>query len=278
MNGEQIAVARTFLFVPASRPDRFASAVCSGADIVVVDLEDAVSHADKDEARDNLGRLDPALNNVIVRINAVGTPWHEADLRVVSERGLFVMLPKSHDGEAVAEVAAATGPLIALVESAVGVLDARQIAAAPGVVRLAFGHLDLAAELDVAPDEHGVMSPARAALVLASAAAGLPGPIDGVTVETVDTDAVRADTRRARRLGFTAKLCIHPRQLAAVAEEFTPSSAEIIEAQRIVEAGSSGGAAVLDGRMVDRPVLLRAQRILRAAATNHQPPKGSSTS
>lgn len=262
-----LAAARTFLFVPGDRPDRYAKAHASGADQVIVDLEDAVAPADKDAARAHVAAWLEAGHRPVVRINAPGTPWAEADLAVAAEHGCPVMVPKSDDPAALSELAARTAgrcPLVALIETARGVLRAPEVAGVPGVVRLAFGNVDLAADLGVAPDDHLALTHARSQVVLASAAAGLCPPVDGVTTAVRDTDTLTADVAHGRRLGFTGKLCVHPTQLPYVADGFGPSEAELAWARSVLDAGDT--VTTVDGQMVDRPVLERARRILAQEA------------
>jgi citrate lyase subunit beta/citryl-CoA lyase len=157
--------------------------------------------------------------------------------------------------------------VIALIESALGIANARALATLPVVERLAFGNLDLALDLGLRGHGEDDLAPHRAEVVLASRLAGLPAPIDGVTPALDDEARLRVDVQRARRLGFGAKLCIHPRQVAAVHEGLTPNEAEVAWARRVVEAAGSaeGAAVVVDGTMVDTPVLRRARAILEEA-------------
>jgi len=250
------------LFVPGDRPERFARAAATGA-LVVIDLEDAVRPGDKPAARDAARSWLAAGNRAVVRINGVGTEWHAADVAALSTvDGATAMLPKAEEPAAIEALADALGPspsVIALVETAAGVLNAARVALAPGVLRLAFGHLDLAAQLGVDPGS---------TLVLASAAAGLPGPIDGVTTDLSDDGPLAADAAYARTLGFTGKLCIHPRQIAVVAGVFGPTADELAWATRIMSAaGDTTAVVTVDGHMVDRPVVERARRLLARADT-----------
>jgi citrate lyase subunit beta / citryl-CoA lyase len=254
--------ARTLLFVPADRPDRFAKAAASGADGVIVDLEDAVAPADKDAAREHARRWLAAGNTALVRVNAADTPWHAADVAALAGLATAFVLPKAERPEDVERLA---GPVIPLVETAAGVAAAREVCSVPGVVRPAFGSIDLAAELGVDPDSHTALLHARSALVLVAAAAGCVPPLDGVTTALDDQDALRRDTEHAVELGFTGKLCVHPRQVDPVHAALRPSDAELDWARRVLAAGSTGGAVAVDGRMVDRPVLLRVRRLLRRA-------------
>ncbi|NPD17715.1 CoA ester lyase [Xinfangfangia sp. D13-10-4-6] len=257
------ALIQAPLFVPANRPERFAKAAASGADAVILDLEDAVALDAKDSARAALSVGFTDLP-VLVRINASGTPWHEADLAAVAALPIAgVILPKAEDAQTCVGVAKTTGHgVIALIESALGLANARAIAAADGVSRLAFGSIDFCADLGC---EHlrEVLLPVRSELVLASRLAGIAAPIDGVTVQLDDMEISRSDTLHARALGFTGKLCIHPRQIATVLEGFAPSAAEIDWARRVLASGD--GAAAVDGAMVDEPVRIRARAILARA-------------
>ena len=265
--------ARTFLFVPGDRPDRFPKAMASGADLVVLDLEDAVAPDLKTEARDAVRLFLRTGAMAAVRVNALDTPWHEPDLQMLTELGdQIVMLPKA---ERVRPVAAVAGRLsrgsavVALIETARGVLNAADLAEIPGVERLALGTLDLAAELGVEPNDPAAMDPARYQLVLASASAGLMGPIDGVTVEVNDPIRLKDDISHATRLGLTAKLCIHPRQVRAADVAMQPSAEQIAWVAAVLAASdeAAGGPVLLDGRMVDKPVVDRARRL---AATFHR--------
>lgn len=248
-------VATTFLFVPGDRPDRFGKAAGSGADVVVLDLEDAVAPADKDSARAEV-RAWLRHTAAMVRINAPGTPWFDADAALVAALGVPVVVPKAETPG----VLAGFGAVVALVETARGVERAAELAAVPSVTRLAFGSVDLAAELGVAPEDREPFAYARSRLVIASAAAGLAPPVDGVTTDLRDDERLEADVRYARRLGFGGKLCVHPRQVAPVRAGFAPTEAERDWARRVLTAGAS--ASTVDGRMVDKPVLDRARRIL----------------
>ena len=267
------AAPRSYLFVPGDRPERYAKALASGADAVIVDLEDAVAAGAKDQARASLaawldGAAGAAAGALAVRINAAASPSFDADLALVARAGVaVVVVPKAERAADLARVRAAAphAALLPLIETAAGIDRVREIAAAPGVQRLAFGAIDLQVDLGVeetsAGDELLVF---RSALVLASRLAGLGAPVDGVTTAIDDAGAIEADARRARRLGYGAKLCIHPRQLAAVHAAFAPSADELAWAERVVAAAdqAAGAAVAVDGRMVDRPVLLRARALL----------------
>jgi citrate lyase subunit beta/citryl-CoA lyase len=157
--------------------------------------------------------------------------------------------------------------VLPLIESALGFEQRLSLAHAEGVQRLAFGHIDFQADMNMRATEDELL-PFRVALVLASRLADIAPPIDGVTTALDDAELLRIDVLRARRLGFGGKLCIHPRQVVVVNACFTPDADEIAWAQRVIAAdAAAGGAAVaVDGKMVDRPVVLRAQAILAEAA------------
>lgn len=272
--------ALSFLFVPANRPERIAKALASGAGAVIVDLEDAVPPDAKATARDQLAMAFPALNaaeraRLLVRINASGTPWHAGDLVLTHQlaaQGLVaLMVPKAESAAKLAEVARAAGAacaLLPLVESATGLAAVETLAVTPQVVRLAFGNLDFQADLGLAcgPDE-AELAPVRLALVLASRLAGLAAPVDGVTPDINDMARLQTDAARSRRGGFGAKLCIHPAQVATVNAVLAPSATELDWAHRVIQGGmrEGGGVFVLDGRMVDAPVVLRARQLLARA-------------
>ncbi len=274
---QALVLARSFLFVPGHRPERFAKALASGADAVIIDLEDAVPLDAKDVARDAVLLAWPGLDaaqraRLLVRVNPAGTPWHADDLRAVASLpGLgAVMLPKAESAAQIDAVFSAVQlPLLPLIESAEGVGQMHAIARAKGVLRLGLGHIDLQADLGMrcGPDE-AELAPIRVALVVASRRAGLPAPVDGVTTATTDADVLARDAQRSRRFGFGAKLCIHPAQVAGVHQALAPTEAERDWAERVLaaERAAGGGAFSVDGKMVDPPVLLLARKILQSVA------------
>lgn len=264
-------VARTYLFVPGNRPERIPKALASGADAVIVDLEDAVGPDAKVEARAAVAQALPAERPVLIRVNGPDTPWFDDDLQVCGESGVAgVVLPKAEGTEHVRAVAGRLGgdvPVLPLIETARGMANAQAIAQAAWVERLLFGSLDLQAALGIEGDAEELHY-FRSHLVLVSRVADILPPVDGVTTAIDDADVLRADTLRAKRFGFGAKLCIHPKQIALVNELFSPGEAEVAWARRVVAAADAaqGSAVAVDGKMVDRPVLLRARAILDAAA------------
>jgi len=267
--------ARSYLFVPGDRPERFEKALSSAADAVVVDLEDAVAPPAKAAARDAVAMLLASASDadrIVVRINDEATPWFDVDLALLRQsQARSVMLPKAERAETIARVRAARPGIavLPLIESARGVLAAEALAAADGVQRLVFGTIDYALDMDLqGPLATTVgLDAAASRLALASRAAGRLAPVAGVTAAIADEAALCADMERARAHGFAAKLCIHPKQIAPLHALLAPSTGELAWAQRVlVAADAAGGAAVqLDGRMVDKPVIERARRIVRRA-------------
>ena len=268
-----LSLARSFLFVPGNRPERFAKALASGADAVIIDLEDAVPLDAKATARDALlaawSGLDASERaRLLVRVNPAGTPWHAADLAVVASlTGLgALMLPKAENPQQVEQAFRTNSKLVLpLIESAEGVGQMDAIARAAGTLRLGLGHIDLQADLGMrcGPDE-AELAPIRLAMVVASRRAVLPAPVDGVTTATTDAQVLSQDAQRSRRFGFGAKLCIHPAQVAGVHQALAPTDAECDWARRVLaaEVAAGGGAFSVDGKMVDPPVLLLARQIL----------------
>ncbi|MCZ2495671.1 CoA ester lyase [Xylophilus sp. Kf1] len=274
-----LADARSLLFVPADRPERHAKALASGADRVIVDLEDAVAPDAKPAARQALAQSLAGLSaadrqRLLVRINAQDTAWFADDLAFIA--GLAgpagggpggLMVPKVEGAALLAAVAAACPglPLVPQIETGAGLDALDDIARGDAVARLCLGHLDLQNDLGIrcGPDESEI-APARWDLVRASRRHGLPPPVDSVTTDTRDPSVIDRDAARALRQGFGAKLCIHPAQVARVHAAFTPEPQQVDWARRVLAAveASGGGVCTVDGRMVDTPVIVTAQRVL----------------
>ena len=251
------------LFVPANRPERFAKAAKSGADAVILDLEDAVPADAKEAARDNLRNILPD-KPLIIRINGVDTPWFEKDCAALDGmRIAAIMLPKAERIEDIA-LLNKLAPVFALVETARGLAEARTIAQSGNVARLAFGSVDYSADLGCDHNREALYA-ARAELVLASRLGKLPPPIDGITMDITEPEIVYDDAREARSLGFGGKLTIHPAQVKPVMDAFLPSAEEIDWAHHVMSSGH--GAVNVDGKMVDEPVRIRARAILARRST-----------
>ncbi len=266
--------ARSLLFVPADRPERFAKARASGADLVCIDLEDAVAPPARAQARQALvAQLDADAAGCGLRINAVTTTDGLRDLLALAKCKLapaFVMLAKADDPEQLRVVAAALPevPLIALLESPRALAAAAPIAqAAPNVQALMLGGADLCATLGARFAWEPLLY-ARGAIAAAAAGAGIAA-IDVPFVDLADEAGLHAETARVAALGFSAKACIHPKQLAGVHAALAPQPDELARARRVVQAvadaGPGGAALQVDGRFVDRPVLLAAQRLIQRA-------------
>lgn len=267
----QTSICRSYLFVPATRTDRVAKAHAAGPDAVIVDLEDAVAPSDKAAARDAAARDLPGSVAVFVRVNGPESEWFEEDLKLCATLGVRgVIVPKSEEVDHMrhaAQMLKSATPILPLIESARGFANLAALGKAPQIQRFVFGSIDF--QLDLGIDGEGdELLYFRSGLVLASKLAGLQPPVDGVTVEINDAEAVKSDALRGKRIGFGAKLCIHPKQVAPVNECYYPNADEIAWAKRIAEAAAAakGAAVAVDGKMVDRPVILRAEEVLREAS------------
>jgi citrate lyase subunit beta / citryl-CoA lyase len=263
----QSLLARSYLFVPGNRPERVAKACAAGADAVIVDLEDAVPPAEKAAARAAVAAWLASERPVLIRINSAGSEWFDDDLGLCGQPGVAgVVVPKAERTEHLAQVNASTRAdtaVLPLIETAQGFWNAMALAQANGVQRLLFGSIDFQVDLGIDGDGEELLY-FRSQLVLVSRLAGIAAPVDGITTDIDDGEQLRADSLRARRMGFGGKLCIHPKQIAHVNACFAPSADEVAWAQRVVEAAqaANGAAVAVDGKMIDRPVLLKAQAIL----------------
>jgi citrate lyase subunit beta / citryl-CoA lyase len=272
---------RSLLFVPADRlATLLPKAVATAAEAIVVDLEDAVVPLEKDAARAQLSLLRAGRRDrpIYVRINAVASPWFELDLDAVQAAGVdAVVLPKVRGAEEITAVelhaarGGGAGPaVIALIETAAGVLEAARIAAQPSVLGLALGAEDLAA--DAGARGAGVDRLREFAAVrirLAAAAAGA-WAIDSPAMSIGDATVVETEARAAAELGFDGKLAIHPGQIGPIHRGFRPSPADHAEAVAILEAWDARdpmrGVATHRGKLIDAPILAAARRTHRLAA------------
>jgi citrate lyase subunit beta/citryl-CoA lyase len=257
---------RSMLFVPGDRPERFERACACGAGAVIVDLEDAVAPEARADARGSTAGWLVNHSGVLLRVNAVNTVDFRLDMEVAGLPGVGgVVVAKAESAEEIARVAATMSgrPVYPLIESAWGLQRAQEIGAVPGVGALIFGSMDFQADLGIRGDGFE-LHPYRAQLVLASRLAGLPPPIDGVTVALDSDEGLRIAAASARGMGFGGKLCIHPKQVAVVNEAFGPTKDELNWAARVVaaDAASNGAATRIDGQMVDRAIVVRARNLL----------------
>ncbi|MDP9901924.1 HpcH/HpaI aldolase/citrate lyase family protein [Variovorax ginsengisoli] len=283
---------RSKLFVPASRPALFAKALNGAADAVSFDLEDAVAPDAKPEARSHLRALfeglthatpEAARKTLIVRVNALDTPYFAADLEAVVWPGLHIVnLPMVESAASVQAAADAIEAIerergivgrigiLANIESARGLRLAAEIAAAhPRVMGLQIGYGDLFAPLGIASAEPSATQFVRTAVRLAAGEAGIQA-YDGAYVHIDDPEGYRRDSQAARQLGFTGRSCIHPSQIGIANEVFMPSEVEVRHAVRVVEAadhhlGRGTGAFTVDGRLVDGPFIVQAERTVALA-------------
>jgi citrate lyase subunit beta/citryl-CoA lyase len=264
----------TYLFVPGNRPERFDKALAAGADAVILDLEDAVSPHDKDAARAHVAAWitahPQARERVVIRINDGSTSWFAADIEMLRRAGVrMAMLSKAETPQQVVAVGDALPPdgrVLPLIETARGVQSVEAVAATSRVQRLVFGTLDYGVDLDLAGDDRGLVYPSSR-IAIASRCAGIASPVAGVTAAIDDDQRLLADLAFARAFGFGAKLCIHPKQVAAVHAALQPGAAELDWARRVITAAEGAqGAVQVDGRMVDKPVLQRAHILLQRAA------------
>lgn len=283
-------IARSYLYVPGNAPDKLAKVLGRGADAVIVDLEDAVPWASKDEARatvaDWLRALDGETEGVEIWVRVNPGPLGVEDVAAVVAPGLRgVMVAKAESradldaiddelGKAEAREGLDAGSVgvVPLLESAAAVLEARAIAAAPRVVRLQVGEADLAADLGLGEDaDDADWAPIRSQVVLVSAAAGISAPVAPVSTDFRDLERFAASTRALARRGYVGRACIHPAQVGVVNDVFTPSEDSLARARALVEvfdqAVAEGRGVVVgpDGRMVDEAVVRRARSVIALA-------------
>ncbi|MCY1675295.1 CoA ester lyase [Pseudarthrobacter sp. SL88] len=272
------AMGPALLFCPADRPERYRKAAAR-ADAVILDLEDAVAPADKQRARGAIlaqvgstgeePELDPS--RTIVRINPAGTEEFEKDLHCLAHTPYrTVMLAKAESADQLKALAGYQ--VVALCETALGVLNAPAIAAAPNVVALMWGAEDLLATLggtSSRTDDGGyraVALHARSTVLVAARAFGKQA-VDAVYVNIPDTDGLAAEAADAVASGFSSKACIHPTQAAVVREAYAPSDADVAAAAELLDAAAEAGSGVFrhNGKMIDGPILKHAESILRRA-------------
>jgi len=263
-----ISAVRSVLFLPASNPRAIIRARESAADLVILDLEDAVKPEDKDSARG--AAVEAAATDwpmpVAIRVNGVGTEWHSLDVDAVAgSQAHYVVLPRATSAHLARGLAEATGkPLLAMIETAAGVLAAAEIASESAA--LIAGTNDLRADLRVpiANDRSPILT-ALQMIVLAARAAGI-AVFDGVFNNLNDPDGFIAECGHARRLGFDGKTLIHPKQIDPCNRAFSPSPDEVARAKRLIDA-YGGGAERFEGQMIERMHLEAAKRVVERAKT-----------
>ena len=259
------ALLQSLLFVPGNRPDRFGKALASGADLVVIDLEDAVGPADKENARDAAIAAigDPRLG---IRINGLRTKQGLADLLALSEtRVPYIMIPMVETAAEIEIAHAVLGTgvgLLPLIETVKGLGGAQAIAAAPGVCGVMLGGADLAGELGVAMSWDALFA-ARSTVVMACAAARVPA-IDAPWLHLDDLGGLATEIGRVKAMGFAAKSVVHPKHIAVVHQAMRPTAAEIAEAHDAEAAYARAGESAVrfNGKMLEAPVMARYRRIV----------------
>jgi citrate lyase subunit beta / citryl-CoA lyase len=275
-----LALAQTFLFSPGHRPEFFPKALNSPSKAIIIDLEDAVAPEQKPFAREQVGEFLKTCSaeerqKILIRINPIDSIFNADDVRFLQDLNLplNLVVPKVESLDQLQQLASQLENLegmVPIIESAQGLDQVKMIAKHPLVIRLAMGNIDAQADLGLSCDpQESELLPMRFAITLASRLANIAPPIDGVTTDINNEATLINDTQRAKRLGFGGKLCIHPKQVQAIMQCFTPSADEIEYAQRVIAAdiAAQGAAVQLDGKMIDRPVVMLAQRILKLA--NH---------
>ena len=261
-----LAAVRSILFLPASNPRAIAKAREARSDLVVLDLEDAVKPEDKGAARDSAAEAvaTPWPVPVAIRINGVGTEWHSLDLDAAARSDAdYVVVPRATSAHLVAGVREAVGkPVLAMIETAAGVLAAAEIASE--TAGLIAGTNDLAADLRLPPEAgRGPLQTALQTIVLAARAAGVAA-FDGVFNGLEDREGLLAEAEEGRRLGFDGTSLIHPDQIEPCHRAFAPAPAELERARRLV-AAFDGGAERFEGRMIERMHVEAAKRLLGKA-------------
>jgi len=267
------SIIRSALFVPATRPERIYKAIASGADRVIVDLEDSVHENLKNMARENLEhylRENPAVQ-VLVRVNAPEHRVHAEDLALCQRHASVaaILLPKAQSPAQVLAAGLTGKPIWPIIETARGLVALESIAQTEGVERLLFGSLDLGLDLGLTAGSLGgeaILAHARYAVLLNTRLAGLAPALDGVYPHIDDKAGLIQTVQSARDMGFGGALCIHPGQVAIIHKALRPSPEELQWARRILEQASGGeGVFVLEGQMVDAPVIGRAHAIIARA-------------
>ena len=275
MNSHKISVRRSFIFTPGLKPEMFPKAISSGADMVCIELEDGIAIKDKDEARKNTFKALETLEvksgvELVVRVNCQRTKFGLMDLEaVVSSKTNVkaIMLPKVKTPDEIIFIddmltdCGLNTDLHVIMETNEALESIYDIAhASKRIVALYFGGVDMAAELRV-PNEYKNLIYARSRLVHAGASVGVD-VIDVPYLDLEDMDGMKKEAELVRDLGFTGKGSIHPKQINMLNEIFTPSKEEIIKAKRIVDQfnESDTGLVVIDGKLIEKPVLREMQR------------------
>jgi citrate lyase subunit beta/citryl-CoA lyase len=272
---------RSLLFAPAVRPDLLVKMPATGADAIVIDLEDATPPDAKDTGRQNLLRLAPQLASevpVLARINDPSTPWYRDDLQALTDSLCGVVVPKVEQRSGLRRVTddlANLGlnlPVVAGIETALGVADCRELLAEPTVAAAYFGAEDFIADMGgVRTASNREVEMARSQVVLAARIAGVLA-IDQIVADFRDDERCRTECLNARAMGYVGKLCIHPAQVAIANQAFMPTDEEVERAKRLLAAYAQATAAgvaslAFEGQMVDEPVAAQARRVIAQAGS-----------
>ena len=255
----------TPLFVPGTRYDRFEQAIRSGADTIIIDLEDSVSDSQKQLARENLLEFDKQDCNLFVRVNDLESPFVGDDLACLEKCGeVGIMLSKSEDPYAITqwlERQTFTRQILCLIETVKGFANTSALMQHKNVIGCAFGHFDFSTDLGCEPDI-SLLAPYRADLVLQSKLHGKSPPLDCVTADFSQIEQLHLDCEDAKRRGFGGKLLIHPSQVKPAQSIFLPNKNEYDEAKDLVAVTSSQAVIQYEGRMIDKPILKKAEQLI----------------
>lgn len=282
--GEKMSKEITWFFVPGSNLRNIEKVNTLEADAFIFDLEDAVAISEKQNARENVVKAIQHYQqkNIFVRINSFDSPFFLEDVENVVVEGLSgIVLPKAEtsmqlevldklliEKEKKLNIPIGSIKIVALIESAMGVHHAIELAKFNRVIRLAFGAIDYTLDIQATLTDHRLeLLFARSQLVLASRLAQLEGPIDTVYADIYNESGLRKETTLSKELGFKGKLIVHPAQIKIVNEVFTPSKSEVEQARKIIDAAHKAekqgkGVVNLDGKMIDLPVIKQAEAIL----------------
>ena len=255
----------TPLFVPGDRSDRFDQALQSGADTIIIDLEDSVSEAKKEKARENLLALNKKNSNIYVRVNDLNSPHVREDLACIEKCGeVGIMLSKSEDVSSIKKwllLHSVERKILCLIETVKGLAAIQELMQHKNVIGCAFGHFDFSTDLGCEADL-SVLAPYRAELVLQSKLHGKAAPLDCVTADISAIDQLKLDCEDAKKRGFGGKLLIHPSQVKPAQSIFLPSTEEYEKAKKLLEATASQAILQHDGRMIDKPIVKKAEQLI----------------
>ncbi len=255
----------TPLFVPGTRSDRFEQAIQSGADTIIIDLEDSVSQSQKQVARENLLGFDKQGCNLFVRVNDLDSPFVRDDLACLKKCGeVGIMLSKSEDPHAITqwlEQHSGTRQILCLIETVKGFAQTSALMQHENVIGCAFGHFDFSTDLGCEADI-SLLAPYRADLVLQSKLHGKAAPLDCVTADISQIGQLKLDCEDAKRRGFGGKLLIHPSQVKPAQSIFLPSEDDYEKAKELVAVTANQAVIQHEGRMIDKPILKKAEQLI----------------